>query len=166
MPERRTVNRSISTNYRVAQLPEPAQKLFTWMILWADVDGRLPGEAGLIKSGISPLSSFSVQEVDEWLDLMWSLKDVETGKGLIERYEVKGQKYIYLPGFESHQSGRIRDKEGNIREAKSHIPPPPDITDIAKEPIPYKEGESGTHRERPRQLRPRGSYTPSPNDED
>ena len=128
MPERRTVNRSISTNYRVAQLPEPAQKLFTWMIIWADVDGRLTGDADLIKSTISPKSTFTVEEVNEWLDLMWSLKDVESDKGLIERYEIKGQKYIYLPGFEGHQSGRIRNKNGNIREAKSHIPPPPKVT--------------------------------------
>ena len=167
MPERRTINRSITTNYRVAKLSEPAQKLFTWMILWADVDGRLPGEAGLIKSSISPHSSFTVEEVDGWLNEMAKLKDVETDLGLIERYEVKGQKYIYMPGFEHHQSGRVKDKEGNIREAKSHIPPPPETKDIAEAPIPYapqKEVVRGTYRKNPRQLRPRDSYTESDNE--
>jgi len=136
MPERRTISRNISTNYRIAELPDSAQKLFTWMILWADVEGRLPGEPKLLKKIVSPLSDYADEDVDKWLDMMQDQKDDETNLGLVERYELNGHKYIWMPGFEKHQAGRMRNKDGSIREAPSHIPPPPkEIMDRAKEKI-------------------------------
>jgi len=123
MPKSRMIATDIGRNYRVAQLPyEPhdAQKFYTWMVLIGDREGRLPGDPKLLTKIVAPHCDYPPEEVEEWLRLMESLKDDETGFGLIETYEVNGHKYIWFPGWENWQPRSYRS-----RESPSKIPSPP-----------------------------------------
>lgn len=122
MPRARLLATDIGNNYRVAALPyEPhdAQKFFTWMFAKADREGRLPADPKLLSKIVAPLCDYSAEEVQQWLDLMEAQKDDETGYGLIERYEVKGHKYLWIPGWDKHQPAHLRKNE-----TPSNIPPP------------------------------------------
>ena len=111
----------ISLDERVKQLPyEPhdAQKFFIFMYLKADREGRMHAEPELLSKIVAPNCNYSVDEVEDWLEKMESLK--KNGYGLIERYEVDGEKYIWFPGFEKNQPLSYRRGE-----PPSKIPPPP-----------------------------------------
>jgi len=128
----RMVSIEMNLNYRVAKLPyEPhdAQKFYIGMCLQADKEGRLPGETKLLSKIIWPHCDYSEEEVAGWLELMESLKDDETGYGLIERYEVNGHKYIRLTGWDYWQPRSYR-----VKEAESRIPSPPYKKKVKKKP--------------------------------
>jgi len=82
---------------------------------------RLKGGNKYLSNILYPLrDSVSSSKVERWLNTLSGSKDDDTGLGLLERYDVNGREYIWLPGFEKHQKGIRKD-----REAPSEIPPPP-----------------------------------------
>lgn len=125
MAEARLVRKKISKSERVNSLPIPARLLFTWMIPHLDVEGRMTGNPKLVKQIVVPLTNYTPIQVDKWLNMMQDKKDDITGKGLIERYEVGDNQYIYLPGFDGEQSPR-GGKSWKDWESPSDIPAPPD----------------------------------------
>ena len=127
MASGRMVRNKICTSERVNALPIPARLLYTWMITHLDCEGRMSGNPLIVKQTVIPLTNYTIKQVDGWLDLMATQKSPVSGLGLIERYEINGIKYLWMPGFVGEQ-GQGRDgKEPSwkSREAPSIIPPPP-----------------------------------------
>ncbi len=121
MPRGRFLSKSISLDEGVNSLPnDTARLLFTWLIPHLDCEGRLHGDATTVKSIIFPRRSISTRKVDQYLNAIEK-------SGLIVRYSVNGNAYLFAPHFEKHQMGLQKD-----REAQSQIPPfTPDLIQIS-----------------------------------
>ncbi len=121
MARGRMLNSTICMDKRVNLLSDDTCRLlFTWLIPWADVDGRFYGDPAVVRSRVFPRrEDISIEQVDGYLNEMHNLKDGD-GLGLIVRYEVDGELYIWFPNFGKNQAGLRRE-----REANSIIPPPP-----------------------------------------
>lgn len=119
MPRGRFLNKKIVDDYRLNKVPVEAELLFYKMVTHLDCEGRLQADPKLINNKFYALRNFTNEEVDEWLDALWGQK--KNGVGLIERYEIEGNQYLWMPGFEGEQ-GKSWHKE---RESPSEIPPPP-----------------------------------------
>jgi len=78
-----------------------------------DIDGRFYGDARRVKSIVFPLRGIKDDSIERYLKAMEEV-------GLIVRYEVDGQKFMWLPRFSMHQTLR------KDRERKSYIPEPPE----------------------------------------
>jgi len=128
---------NIGLSLRIAALPyEPhdAQKFFSWMFLKADCEGRMPADPNFLRNLVAPHCNYTSEEIGEWLDLMEAQKDDLTGRGLIERYEVSGHKYLWFPDWEKYQP------EGYTRkEAPSNIPPPPERSKAKRSDVTHIE---------------------------
>lgn len=137
MADGRLVKNKISKSGRVNRLPFGAALLFTWMITHLDCEGRMHGNPRVVKNVVLPLRPISVKQVDGWLNEMAAM--TKNGHGLIVRYEVEGEKYIWMPGFEDEQTNLRKD-----RERKSVIPPPPDHVAPPPAERPQVEAKSVT----------------------
>ncbi len=92
---------------------DTARLLFTWLITVADCEGRTFGDPSIVKATIFPRrNEITAERIDGYLNEMYML-------GLIVRYIVDDEQYIYFPSFEKNQVGLRKD-----REAKSEIPAP------------------------------------------
>lgn len=99
MAQRRMISKDISTSRKVNRLTERAALLYTWSIPHTDDFGRLEGDALSLKAKVVPMRSNTTDEIEQ------DLKEME-GLGLIFRYEVKGEKYLEIVGFDDHQTFR------------------------------------------------------------
>lgn len=134
MPRGRFISKSFYDNNRLNEMSIETHHLFGGInIVCADRDGRCKGDAKWVNSQVYSLRDYSDKQVEDWLTRLQDAKDDDTGLGLIERYNINGRKYIWIPGFEKHQKGRNKG-----REAGSEIPPCP------KETMPLS-GFSITH---------------------
>jgi len=106
MARGRFVSKEISIDKKVNELKDPWSMLgFTWLITQADVDGRTYGDPELVKSMIFPRQrEISVEDVERFIQ-QW------VDAGMIDWYEVDGEKFIQFLNFEKHQVGIRRDKE-------------------------------------------------------
>ncbi|KKL17578.1 hypothetical protein LCGC14_2484160 [marine sediment metagenome] len=119
MARGRMISKEISLDEKVNALSDDTARLiFTWLIPHLDREGRIYGEARVIKSIVIPRLNHSEQKVEKYL------KECEEMK-LILRYSVNGNQYISAPHFEKHQTGLRKDKE-----AQSKIPP--NSTDLGR----------------------------------
>ena len=125
MARGRFISNKISVSGRVNDLPVPAALLFSWMVTHLDVEGRMQGDARLVKQLVFPLKSYSPTVVEGWLKQMEESLDPETGFGLITRYEVAGRRYIWMAGFDSEQSNK-GGYSWKGREQPSVLPAPPE----------------------------------------
>lgn len=113
MARGRMLSKGISLDEKVDALSnDTARLLFTWMVPHLDVEGRMYGDARLFKSIVAPRRNYSVKRVEKVLIEMEKL-------GLIKRYSVDGNQYLFAPKFEKHQIGLRKE-----REQQSQIPPP------------------------------------------
>lgn len=125
MARGRFLSKTISLDATVSKLSGPmVQLLWTWMIPHIDAAGRFYGEASIVRGLVFPRQQASTEEVDGYLDEMHEA-------GLLVRYQVDGEQYLYFPNFAKHQVG-LRAS----REAASAIPPwdgetPPEDKDDA-----------------------------------
>lgn len=112
MARGRFISKGISLDEKVNALPDDtARLLFTWMITHLDCEGRTFGEAGTIKSLVFPRRVIPTKKIENYLKILANC-------GLILRYSVNGNQYIFMPNFEKHQPGLNKK-----REAPSQIPP-------------------------------------------
>lgn len=108
---------------------DTARLLFTWLITVADCEGRTFGDPSIVKATIFPRrNDITSERVDGYLNEMFML-------GLIVRYIVDDEQYIFFPSFEKNQIGLRKD-----REAKSEIPAPPlrSKSGVSPDEIPVK----------------------------
>ncbi len=98
------INKKISHSKRVNNLPGEGPLFYTWLIAHLDINGVFYAEPRQVASLVFPRRTVSVTRVMKWLELMAeSKKDDETP--LIELFEVDGDKYLWVPGFEDEQIG-------------------------------------------------------------
>lgn len=115
MARGRMINKEISTDKKIHDLSDDTSRLaFTWLIAFADCEGRVFGDPALIKSYLFPRrEDITVEQIQgyiqEWHDC-----------GLIVWYVADGDQWICFPNFEKNQVGLRKD-----REPESRIPKPP-----------------------------------------
>lgn len=136
MARGRFISNKISKSARVNKLGFAPALLYTLMITHLDCEGRMHGDPRIVKNTVFPLrDNVTVKQVDQWLKDMADMK--KNGQGLIVRYEVDHETYIWFPGFEGEQVNLRKD-----REAPSVIPPPPGLPPPVEKPEP--EAVNGT----------------------
>jgi len=114
MARGRMINKKISNDKRVNDMPLQAQLLFTWLIPHLDCTGCFYGSAQMIKSLVVPRKNWTKNQIESWLKIMEASKNPE-GIPLICRYKVgdsaNSEQYLFMPGFEGEQIGLRKDKE-------------------------------------------------------
>lgn len=106
---RRMLAASITTSRKVNRLrSDEARLLYTWMISHTDDYGHLEADPESIKAKVVPLlNHFTLGKISEILD---ELEDDQARTRLIFRYEVGGESYLEILGFDKFQSfssGRV-----------------------------------------------------------
>jgi len=110
MARGRMVNKKISNDKRINDMPLQAELLFTWLIPHLDCNGCFYGSTQMIKSLVIPRKNWSKKLVEKCLTIMENSKNNE-GTPLICRYTVNSEQYLIMPGFASEQTGLRYDKE-------------------------------------------------------
>ena len=117
MARGRFISNEIARDKKINELSDDTSRLaFTWLITFADAEGRTYGDPALVRSMIFPRrTDVTVEQMEryiqEWHDA-----------GLVVWYEADDDLYIYFPKFEGHQIGLRKD-----REPDSTIPAPPGL---------------------------------------
>lgn len=114
MARGRFIDNKIVLSKQVSLLSDDTCRLmFTWMITFADKEGRLFGDPALIRGTIFPRNEkITIKKVESYLQEMMDV-------GLILWYEARGDKFVLFPGFSDSQIGLRKDKE-----PESGYPPP------------------------------------------
>ena len=112
MAKGRMINNAIVFDVKIHKLSCDTSRLaFTWLITFADVEGRTYGDPSIVRSLIFPRrSDISVDDLEKFI-IEWH------NAGLIEWYEAEDDKWIQFPNFDKNQVGLRKD-----REATSNIP--------------------------------------------
>lgn len=111
--KKRSITSRLFTNKRVGTMGLRARWLFAACIANADDDGRVEGEAALLRAMAFPHDDgMTLQAIDD------ALAECTSGDALIVAYDVNGERYLWLPGFERQQTLRYR--------SASRLPAPPD----------------------------------------
>jgi hypothetical protein len=106
MARGRMINSKITRNKAINDLSDDTSRLaFTWLVTFADVDGRTNGDPAIVRSLVFPRrTDVSVERMEayiqEWCDA-----------GLITWYEADGDLWIAFPSFDENQKGLDRRKE-------------------------------------------------------
>lgn len=114
MARGRMINTTICADKRINDLSDDTSRLaFTWLIPFADKNGRTHGDPVMLCSMLFPRRRDVTPEqmeryVREWAEL-----------GLVIWYEAEGDLWIEFPAFDRNQSGLRKD-----REPDSGIPAP------------------------------------------
>lgn len=119
MAKARMLHRTISISSQVNKLTLPSRLLFTWMIAYADDDGRLKGEAEYIKAMVVPMTNWSLKKIDGYvaemheagLVIRWS--DRETNECFIEFPNWKRYQQIKSDRYKPSDLPSYQDKNGD-----------------------------------------------------
>lgn len=111
----RMIVNAICADKRINQLSDDTSRLaFTWLITFADREGRTYGDPGVVRSMLFPRrQDVSIEQMAAYITEWNAL-------GLVVWYEADGDKWLFFPTFEKNQPGMRKEKE-----APSRIPPPP-----------------------------------------
>jgi len=116
MARGRMINSKITRNKAINDLSDDTSRLaYTWLITFADVDGRTHGDPALVRSLVFP------RRTDITVERMESYIREWAGAGLVLWYEADGDMWIAFPTFAENQRGLDRRKE-----QPSEIPEPTD----------------------------------------
>lgn len=115
MARGRMIANAITQDKRVNDLSSDTSRLaFTWLVTFADCEGRTHGDPALLRSLLFPrrddvTTAMLVEYIGEWQRF-----------GLVVWYEAEGDLWIWFPAFEKNQPGLRKD-----HEQPSAIPAPP-----------------------------------------
>lgn len=112
MARGRMISKSISISRKLGNVSMLAKLIYTWTIPHTDDFGRMEGDFVGIKATVIPLVQTTGKDIEK------ALKELEK-QALIERYEVGGQKYLEIIGFDEHQTFK------NDRPRRPKFPMPP-----------------------------------------
>lgn len=116
MARGRMINSKICMNKKINELSDDTSRLaFTWLVSFADVDGRTYGDPALVKSRLFP------RRCDVTVERMTTYIQEWHKAGLITWYESDGDHWIAFSKFAENQRGLDRRKE-----PESDIPCPPE----------------------------------------
>ena len=142
MARGRMIANSIASDKRVSDLSDDTSRLaFTWLVTFADCEGRTYGDPALVCSMLFPRRRDVTPErmaayLQEWHDA-----------GLIVWYEADGDEWVWFPAFDKNQPGLRKEKE-----QPSVVPTPPQVrtkdgvsTDLVRTySVPGTPQENGT----------------------
>jgi DnaD/phage-associated family protein len=104
MARARLLKPSFFTNEELVELPPVARLLFAGLWTIADREGRLEDRPKRIKMQLLPADP---DDVNTLLDLLHD-------RGFVLRYEVDGQRYLWIPTFLRHQNPHHREPSSEI----------------------------------------------------
>lgn len=108
------LNTDIWKSKQVSGLSIQARLLYVGLITFGDDDGRLNGDAALLRSLVFPRDEkVTVADVQKWLDEI-------VAATLVLKYDANGDEYLVHPHWSRYQTIRAD------RQKESNIPPPPD----------------------------------------
>jgi hypothetical protein len=156
MAEGRMLTRRVSRSTKLADLSsDTARMIYSWLIPYTDVEGRMEADPRLLKADIAPLLDHITPEVIN--NVLLDCARV----GLIILYTGKhdGKAYLQVTKFEANQKNLRKD-----REAPSQIPgPEPDQLQTNSGATPEQLGYK--RREEKYKLREAELSTPVPTEE-
>lgn len=123
MARKRMIDPDFWSDEAVGALSLCGRLLFMGLISQADDEGRLRGNPALIRSQLFPYDEDVTASV-----VSQELVAIER-VGLIVRYAVDGQQFIWVRNFSKHQTIN--------KPTASKLPPPPDVTSPAPLPEDY-----------------------------
>jgi hypothetical protein len=102
------ITNQICRDKAVHNLSDDLSRLaFTWLITFADREGRVFGDPAIIRATLFPRrEDISIEQMTAYVT-EWSKA------GLIVWYECDGDQWICFPKFEKHQPGLRKDREPN-----------------------------------------------------
>jgi hypothetical protein len=121
MPRYRKLHTKITESFDVNEMPDDFTRLlWTWLMLGADREGRMPDNPALVKAKVMPLrADVSNEQVAAALD--WY-----ADHDMITRYMVDGRRFFFLTHF--------AEMQGDTRkEAASVYPDPPSFNSDASQ---------------------------------
>lgn len=108
MANSRLLYKKISYSKQVNEVSDHAQLIFSWMIPHLDNFGKIEGDAELIRAIVRPHRPLN--EIEKIEASILELIKAE----LIIRYEVKGNKIIAYPNFDTYQKNGITKRTGSM----------------------------------------------------
>lgn len=106
MAEGRMISRRITRSEKVAALKsDTSRMIYTWIIPFLDVEGRLEVNIELLKADIAPLLKHITCR--GLMNILVELHNI----GLIVLYTIKNKEYLQLTQFDEHQKNLRKDKE-------------------------------------------------------
>ena len=127
MARGRMITNNITRDKRVDNLSDDTCRLlFTWLITFADREGRTYGDASIVHAMVFPRRrDISIDQVEIYLNELHEC-------GLIVRYDAEDDTFIFFPGFDKNQPGMRKDREpdselpapskDNIRQIAGRLP--------------------------------------------
>ena len=106
MARGRMINKEICADKKIHALSCDTSRLaFTWLVVFADREGRVRGDPALVRSMVFPRrDDVTIAEIEgyiqEWADC-----------GLVVWYEANDDLWIWFQGFEKNQLGLRKEKE-------------------------------------------------------
>lgn len=114
MADGRILSKRVTRSDKIASLSsDTSRMIYSWLIPYLDVEGRIEADPRLLKADIAPLLDHITPKIIS--DILDELNSI----GLIILYEVEKKKYLQLVKFEENQKNLRKD-----REAPSRIPEP------------------------------------------
>jgi len=111
MPRTRSIKPEFWSDEKISKISLQARLLYIGMWGTSDDSGTTKGHPVWLKSQIFPYDDFSIKQFETWLNELIKMDRILP-------YEVSGEKYFYIPGFNKHQ------KIQHPSPAKN--PPPPE----------------------------------------
>ncbi len=130
MANARLIHRKISVSVQVNNLSDSAKLLFTWMIPYTDVEGKLKGDPLFVKATVIPMLRWPIKKVKKYIeeianqDLIYYWQ--ANNEWIIEfvnfrRYQTvrkDHEKASYLPSFHDKNDNLSTDQEQSEDSSK------------------------------------------------
>lgn len=115
MARGRMINNKIASDAKINSLSDDTSRLaFTWLVTFADVEGRTHGDPAMVRSILFPRrDDISLARMESYIKEWQSLD-------LIVWYEADGDRWIQFANFDKNQPNLRKN-----REQPSEIPAPP-----------------------------------------
>lgn len=117
MARGRMIANAITLDKRVNSLSSDTCRLaFTWLVTFADCEGRTYGDPALVRSMLFPRRDDVTAAQVEGFIKEWAQA------GLVVWYEAAGDQWLFFPAFAKNQPGLRKEKE-----QPSVVPAPPEV---------------------------------------
>ena len=125
MPKGRFISKKIAVDPKLNQLDDTTFLFFLLLIPHLDAEGRMWGDAVIVKGACCPYRDWTIDQVENMLLSLEAIKR-DDGLGIVERYDRHNHKCLWMAGFEGEQKGLQKHREAEGKYGYSDVPPPPD----------------------------------------
>lgn len=133
MAGRRMVYENMCDSIKFSKVSAEAERLWVRMLTKTDDNGNFHASPALVRGHCLPQFDVTLSEVQSWLSELEQI-------GLIVYYEVSGERYLHISGFEKYQKLR-KDRQPTVKYPKMDGTPEPEMTadeDFAEEAVPER----------------------------